>query len=238
MKRNWGLVLQVLELAERGELASFRKDTVEGFQYHVDLCKGQGLLDEDSRLTWPGHDELDDRRRRERIPIGFKSSDLGSESGRPVLTHRAPGLNEMLHVEALSEPGRGGANQVYRIGGHALQPTILRFQTGAVRDFGLNGLSNEALLAVVHDRLSGFQQGPFSCHDNDVALDGIETAIEAMRRRTMALQQAAAIGGGSTPPPNPAAPDPVAETGGPAGEATPAPAADQVKTPEPVPAPA
>lgn len=59
--------------------------------------------------------------------------------------------SDPLKVEAHpDQPGR------YRIGGFGDAPTLnLRFQEGAVGDVGANGVTPQALLAVVADRLRG-----------------------------------------------------------------------------------
>lgn len=46
-------------------------------------------------------------------------------------------------------------------------------------------LTNEALLAIVKDRLICYQDGPFKCTENAQALTGIEIALESLRNRTI-----------------------------------------------------
>ncbi|PZA14208.1 hypothetical protein, partial [Parazoarcus communis] len=62
--------------------------------------------------------------------------------------------------------------------------TIL-FQNGPINEAGVNGLTHEALLAIVADRLRSFQAGPFSCKANACALTHIEEAMHWLQQRTL-----------------------------------------------------
>lgn len=68
---------------------------------------------------------------------------------------------------------------------HGYHVTALSFQNGPIRDEGVNGISQEALIAVLLDRLEGFQAGKFQCHDNEVALDHLQSARLWLHKRTM-----------------------------------------------------
>lgn len=61
---------------------------------------------------------------------------------------------------------------------------FLSFQKGPVREVGLNGITHEALLEVIIDRLNGFQGTEFKCPDNEQAIYGCTVALEALNRRT------------------------------------------------------
>jgi hypothetical protein len=60
----------------------------------------------------------------------------------------------------------------------------IRFQNGPIRDSGVNGVSQEALLAIVIDRLRAFQRGPYLCRENAIALTHLEDALGWLQRRT------------------------------------------------------
>lgn len=91
--------------------------------------------------------------------------------------------NERVWAEGTPEPG--GDYSLYSLGtGAKDQPLVIRFQKGPVRDVGVNGISTEQLLAVVQHRLECFQNGPYSCRANQIALDGVTTALEALKART------------------------------------------------------
>lgn len=63
--------------------------------------------------------------------------------------------------------------------------TAIEFQKGPIQDEGVNGISNEALLAILLDRMEGFQSGAYACHDNQVVLDHLQTARLWLHKRTM-----------------------------------------------------
>ncbi len=60
----------------------------------------------------------------------------------------------------------------------------IKFQRGPIKEVGVNGLSNEALLAIVIDRLRGFQLGEFACHENAMALTMAEESLAWLKIRT------------------------------------------------------
>lgn len=110
---------------------------------------------------------------------------------RELTSHRVNGLNEAIVVEVIDEPGSGNACHEYRIRGvvgpldHHPIPTIdVRFQKGPIQEEGANGISQEALLAIVEDRLIGFQSGPFACRENAIALTKIQEAQMWLQKRT------------------------------------------------------
>ncbi len=107
------------------------------------------------------------------------------------MSHRVNGLNELLRVVAVDEPGAGGANHEYMIRLDTTVPTsgsfawnTIKFQHGPILEVGVNGISNEALLAIVEDRLASFQEGPFACRENAVALTKIQEAMMWLQCRT------------------------------------------------------
>ncbi len=60
----------------------------------------------------------------------------------------------------------------------------LVFQHGPIPEVGINGVTHEALLAIIADRLRGFQSSPFSCRENALALTKIEEALMWLHKRT------------------------------------------------------
>lgn len=112
---------------------------------------------------------------------------------RELTSHKVNVLNEAIVVEAIDEPGNGGASHNYRIRGavgpldnHPIPTTDIRFQNGALNEVGANGITNEALLAIVVDRLQGFQTGKFACRENALALTKLEEAQHWLSHRTRA----------------------------------------------------
>lgn len=118
---------------------------------------------------------------------------------RELTSHKVNVCNEALQVVAVDEPGSGGANHVYdiipRIGN--AKGLRIEFQNGPIQEVGVNGLTNEALLAIVIDRLQCFQnggagevaltaRGPFACRENAIALTKLEEAQHWLKHRTEA----------------------------------------------------
>jgi hypothetical protein len=108
---------------------------------------------------------------------------------RQITSHKVNGLNEVLRIEVLDEPGPGNACHSYHI-----RPTVgnasgvrIDFQNGPLQETGgvPNGLSIESLLAVIEDRLAGFQSGAFACHENGVALVRVQEAMMWLQKRTL-----------------------------------------------------
>jgi hypothetical protein len=110
---------------------------------------------------------------------------------REITSHKVNGLNEALTIRVMDEPGCGGASHHYLISHQAPQrpdgETVghdIFFQNGPIKEAGVNGISQEALLAIVADRLEGFQAGQFANPDNAEALTHVRMAIEILHRRT------------------------------------------------------
>lgn len=105
-----------------------------------------------------------------------------------------------LKITAVDDPGAGASHE-YRISGMDLKKhpsnvlineediphwlTIL-FQNGPIKESGVNGVTQEALLAIVIDRLRSFQSGPLSCRENAIALTHCEESLMWLRRRAVA----------------------------------------------------
>jgi hypothetical protein len=117
---------------------------------------------------------------------------------RKLTDHKVNGLNDALEVTALDEPGAGGANHHYRIKlttPGTRKPDQLRgawpyevdlfFQNGPIASpLDFNGITNEALLTVLIDRMEGFQCGPYHCDENGSALQHLKSAMYWLQVRT------------------------------------------------------
>ena len=102
----------------------------------------------------------------------------------PELTaHRVNTCNESISIVPVDDPGSGGAHHVYRIDGYG-GTCHLSFQNGPINEVGVNGITNEALLAVVMNRLEGFQSGPYKCRENALAITKLEEAMHWLNHRT------------------------------------------------------
>lgn len=123
---------------------------------------------------------------------------------RTIDEHKVNPANDTLAIEVIDEPGAGGANHAYLVTGANLNrnqslPTLwqvgaspekstgtaILFQNGTIPEVGVNGVTHEALLAIVADRLRSFQKGPFACKANACALTHIEEAQHWLQQRTI-----------------------------------------------------
>jgi hypothetical protein len=116
---------------------------------------------------------------------------------RDIQTYKQNVCNEHIRVEVLDEPGVGGACHHYGLSGFSTRenPSAtpgyddetmyhLIFQNGPIAEAGVNGITNESLLAIVLDRLNGFQQSEYKCRENALAITKIEEAMHWMLHRT------------------------------------------------------
>jgi len=101
------------------------------------------------------------------------------------------GTDTYTTVVATDERGPGNANHEYEIYYLTGEPPCKRhccqkvsFQNGPIKEVGINGVANEDLLAIVADRLSGFQGGDYACEENKLALGYILKAMGCLRMRT------------------------------------------------------
>jgi hypothetical protein len=115
---------------------------------------------------------------------------------RVISTHKGNGLNDAITVETLDTPGSGGANHRYRLvlkRPSAADPLdvpperelLIEFQNGPILEAGYNGFTNEALLAVLIDRMESFQKGPYRCDENAGALMRLQEASMWLAKRTL-----------------------------------------------------
>jgi len=98
------------------------------------------------------------------------------------------GSRLFTEVVCLDGIGFGGACHEYRVkpvNGDQNPPlAMVSFQNGPIGENGVNGCHNEDLLAIVIDRLRGFQSGEFSCRENALALTKLEEALHWLNHRT------------------------------------------------------
>lgn len=117
---------------------------------------------------------------------------------RTITDHIVNPANDKLTITVTDAPGAGGANHRYEITGMScvhnpsVKPAdyadveVILFQNGPISEKGVNGITQEALLAIVIDRLRCFQAGPFACRENAIALTKCEEAIHWLQQRTLA----------------------------------------------------
>ncbi len=121
---------------------------------------------------------------------------------RTITEHAVNPANDKLTITVEDDPGAGGANHLYMIRGfdtktnpscpftarhgQSAQHATVLFQNGPINEAGVNGVTHEALLAIVIDRLRSFQAGPFACRENALALTKLEEAQHWLLSRTRA----------------------------------------------------
>ncbi len=108
---------------------------------------------------------------------------------RELTSYKVNGVNDGLTVTVKDEPGSGGANHQYSIRWKnerdQTEPhCFIGFQNGPIREVGTNGVTHEALLAILIDRLEGFQRGKFACDANERALRWLIAAKDTLLDRT------------------------------------------------------
>lgn len=117
---------------------------------------------------------------------------------RELTSHIVNPANDKIIISVTDQPGSGGANHRYEITGfdtatnaslssdspEPKSKTIILFQNGPIGEKGVNGLTQEALLAIIADRLECFQAGPFASDLNAKALEHVNAAQEALLSRT------------------------------------------------------
>ena len=60
----------------------------------------------------------------------------------------------------------------------------IKFQSGLIKEHGINGCFMEDLLNIVITRLGNYQKGDFRCRENAFAITHIKTALAWLNRRT------------------------------------------------------
>lgn len=121
---------------------------------------------------------------------------------RAITDHIINPANDKLAITVMDEPGSGGANHSYIVSGFAVATNPgremyegdpgdgtdslgLLFQNGPINEVGVNGITHEALLAILIDRLRGFQNGPYKSKANACALTHMEEALMWLNQRTL-----------------------------------------------------
>lgn len=105
---------------------------------------------------------------------------------RRLELHKTNVVNEKIDVVCDDrDPENGNASHVYYVDCDGSENgSTITFQHGPVKENGINGLTNEVLLAIVADRLDGFQSSRFACAENERARMHVLGALDALKSRT------------------------------------------------------
>lgn len=101
------------------------------------------------------------------------------------------GTEKYTQVFAVDEK-EFNANHEYRVGEVNVEGsnlTFVKFQKGPIKENGVNGCCNEDLIAMVIDRLNSFQESPYKCRENALAITKLEEALHWLRHRTMSREK-------------------------------------------------
>lgn len=120
---------------------------------------------------------------------------------RMINDHVVNPANDQIKISVADQPGAGGAHHRYELSGfdtdtnasaedawgfkHSFSRQVILFQNGPIAEVGVNGITQEVLLAIVADRLRSFQAGPYACRENALALTKIEEAQHWLQQRTI-----------------------------------------------------
>ena len=106
---------------------------------------------------------------------------------RKITEHKVNPANDRIDISVLDEPGAGGACHHYAVDVDGSENGMdVKFQNGPIAEVGVNGVTQEVLLAIVIDRLRSFQAGPYACPENADALTHATEALESLKSRTRA----------------------------------------------------
>src|ERR1700755_1502511 len=105
---------------------------------------------------------------------------------REITTHQNNDVNTALRLVVVTEPSH------YRVSvtdhfGTEIADCDLKFQS-VPQSEGVNGITNEVLLAIIIDRLACFQSGPLACRENALALTKLEEAVHWLHPPTRERQ--------------------------------------------------
>lgn len=102
---------------------------------------------------------------------------------------------DLLQVQALDAPDAAGLQHVYAVSGFTglndsltggiPNQLLMIFQNGPVEDKGVNGLTNEVVIAVVADRLRCLEAGPYTTGSRARALAHLEEALQELTSLTI-----------------------------------------------------
>ena len=85
----------------------------------------------------------------------------------------APHHFEVCRADVVAEGGKGRTL------------AEIHFQEGPIKETGVNGVNNEDLINMVICRLEHFQNTPYKCRENALAITKLEEALLWLRKRTM-----------------------------------------------------
>lgn len=121
---------------------------------------------------------------------------------RLIISHQVGPVNDRLTIAAYDIATAGGACYRYHLTapGSTGVDCLLTFQHSDPAG-GIDGITNEALLAIVIDRLGSFQAGQFACRENAIAITKLQESLMWLQARTH-QRMAAGVAGRAVPLPS------------------------------------
>lgn len=103
---------------------------------------------------------------------------------RKINSHKVNPCNDIIEINVVDEKGAGGANHKYNVVIPNVGITPIYFQNGPIKETGVNGITQEILIAICIDRLQCFQAGAYACRENAIALTKLQEAQMWLQSRT------------------------------------------------------
>ena len=97
--------------------------------------------------------------------------------------HDGHGLNESIRLESDDQNDSGSAHK-YEAWIGDTRVAVVQFQKGPRNvDGSTPGMTEAAVLAILIDRLRGFQAGPYACRENAIQLTKLEETLHWTKAR-------------------------------------------------------
>jgi hypothetical protein len=117
-----------------------------------------------------------------------------SEQRQITEHHDGHGLNESIDIYT-DAPDQSGAAHSYNGWIGDTRVVVVQFQKGPRNVEGSTpGATEASLLAILIDRLRGFQAGPYSCRENAIQLTKLEEVLHWTKARTDARAKRGVLG--------------------------------------------
>jgi len=108
--------------------------------------------------------------------------------------HDGHDLNESI-VIATDDPDQSGAAHNYDLSIKGTKVGLIQFQKGPRNEEGSTpGVTEAAVLAILIDRLRGFQAGPYACRENAIQLTKLEETLMWTKERAHARAKRGVLG--------------------------------------------
>lgn len=127
--------------------------------------------------------------------MNTETTQASENIGRELYDHKNNKYNrEHVVVKTADFRASDGANHKYEVLVYAnplsdgvqqgpIATCEVNFQNGGLAEVGPNGITDQALIAIVLDRVRSFNDGPYRCRENSVMITKLEEALMWGRNR-------------------------------------------------------